>query len=261
MFKGGVIMDVMSVEQAKIAEETGACAVMTLDMIPSEIRKHNDVCRMTDLNLVRKIKEAVSIPVMAKCGIGHFVEAEILEELGADFIDESEVLTRADPYNYIDKTKFKVPFVCGARNLEEALCRVNEGASMIRSKDESGTGDVCQAVKYVRTINNDIKNIGINIAELAERYRVPEELLQKSKDAGRLPIVNFASCRVATPADVALLMKLGCDGVFIGSCIFGSSDPMQMGKSITSAVTYYKDPLRLYDICLDSVQNKSGINI
>lgn len=259
MFKGGVIMDVMSVKQAIIAEEAGACAVMALDMIPSEIRKHNGVCRMADLDLVRKVKEAVSIPVMAKCRIGHFAEAEILEESGADFIDESEVLTMADPYYHIDKTKFKVPFVCGARDLGEALRRINEGASMIRTKGEAGTGDVCQAVKHMRTITNDINNIGINVTELSKEYRVPEELIYKTKELNRLSVVNFAAGGVATPADAALLMKLGCDGVFVGSGIFGSSDPLKMGNSIVNAVTYYNEPKKLYDICLNSVQAMKGI--
>lgn len=261
MFKGGVIMDVMSVEQANLAEEAGACAVMALDMIPSEIRKHNGVCRMADLDLVRKVKEAVSIPVMAKCRIGHFAEAEILEESGADFIDESEVLTMADPYNHIDKTKFKVPFVCGARDLGEALRRINEGASMIRTKGEAGTGDVCQAVKHMRTITNDINKIGSNVTELAKEYRVPEELIYKTKELNRLSVVNFAAGGVATPADAALLMKLGCDGVFVGSGIFGSSDPLKMGNSVVNAVTYYQEPKKLYDICLNSVQAMNGICI
>lgn len=259
MFKGGVIMDVMSVEQANLAEEAGACAVMALDMIPSEIRKHNGVCRMANLDLVRKVKESVSIPVMAKCRIGHFAEAEILEESGADFIDESEVLTMADPFNHIDKTNFKVPFVCGARDLGEALRRINEGASMIRTKGEAGTGDVCQAVKHMRTINNDIYNIGTNVSTLATEYRVPEELIYKTKELNRLSVVNFAAGGVATPADAALLMKLGCDGVFVGSGIFGSSDPLKMGNSIVNAVTYYQDPKKLYNICLNSVKAMNGI--
>ena len=260
MFKGGVIMDVMSVEQAITAEKAGACAVMALDMIPSEIRKHNGVCRMANLDLIRKVKEAVSIPVMAKCRIGHFAEAEILEESGVDFIDESEVLTMADPYNHINKKDFKVPFVCGARNLGEALRRINEGASMIRTKGEAGTGDVSQAVKHMRTINNDIKNIGNNFSDLSKEYRVPEELLHKTKEANRLPIVNFAAGGVATPADAALLMKLGCDGVFVGSGIFTTSDPLKMGKSIVNAVTYYQEPKKLYEICLDSVAGMPGID-
>ena len=259
MFKGGVIMDVMSVEQANLAEEAGACAVMALDMIPSEIRKHNGVCRMANLDLVRKVKESVSIPVMAKCRIGHFAEAEILEESGADFIDESEVLTMADPFNHIDKTNFKVPFVCGARDLGEALRRINEGASLIRTKGEAGTGDVCQAVKHMRTINNDIYNIGTNVSTLATKYRVPEELIYKTKELNRLSVVNFAAGGVATPADAALLMKLGCDGVFVGSGIFGSSDPLKMGNSIVNAVTYYQDPKKLYNICLNSVKPMNGI--
>jgi len=261
MFKGGVIMDVMSVEQANIAEKAGACAVMALDMIPSEIRKHNGVCRMADLDLVRKVKEAVSIPVMAKCRIGHFAEAEILEESGADFIDESEVLTMADPFNHIDKTKFKVPFVCGARDLGEALRRINEGASMIRTKGEAGTGDVCQAVKHMRTITDNINNIGnsSHVTELAKEYRVPDELIYRTKELNRLSVVNFAAGGVATPADAALLMKLGCDGVFVGSGIFGSSNPLKMGNSIVNAVTYYEEPKKSYDICLNSVKAMKGI--
>lgn len=262
MFKGGVIMDVMSAEQATVAEEAGACAVMALDMIPSEIRKQNGVCRMADLDLVRKVKEAVTIPVMAKCRIGHFAEAEILEEAGVDFIDESEVLTIADPYYHIDKTKFSVPFVCGARNLGEALRRVEEGASMIRTKGEAGTGDVCQAVKHVRTIDQDIKMLGATPHPhlIAKEYRVSQELVERTQKANRVPIVNFAAGGVATPADAALMMKLGCDGVFVGSGIFNSEDPLKMGSSIVNAVTYYSDKQQLYDVCSNSCRGMVGIN-
>jgi pyridoxal 5'-phosphate synthase pdxS subunit len=262
MFKGGVIMDVMSVEQANIAEEAGACAVMALDLIPSEIRKQNGVCRMADLNLVRKVKEAVSIPVMAKCRIGHFAEAEILEESGVDFIDESEVLTMADPFNHIDKTKFKVPFVCGARNLGEALRRINEGASMIRTKGEAGTGDISQAIKHVRTINSEIKLLDSNLFEkLSIEYRVPINLLETTMNQGRVPVVNFAAGGVATPADAALMMKIGCDGVFVGSGIFTSENPLNMGNSIVNAVTYFDDNKKLYDICLNTCKGMTGINV
>jgi len=261
MFKGGVIMDVMSVEQAQIAEEAGACAVMALDLIPSEIRKQNGVCRMANLDLVRRVKEAVSIPVMAKCRIGHFAEAEVLEESGVDFIDESEVLTMADPYRHIDKTKFKVPFVCGARNLGEALRRINEGASMIRTKGEAGTGDISQAVKHMRTIQSNINDINYDILDnLASEYKVPTDLLSSTKNLNRLPIVNFAAGGIATPADAALMMKLGCDGVFVGSGIFGSSDPLNMGQSIVQAVTYYNDSKKMYQICLNACQGMHGIN-
>jgi len=261
MFKGGVIMDVMSVEQAIIAEKCGACAVMALDMIPSEIRKYNGVCRMVNLDLVRKVKEAVSIPVMAKCRIGHFAEAEILEESGADFIDESEVLTTADPYNHIDKKTFKVPFVCGARNLGEALRRINEGASMIRTKGEAGTGDVSQAVKHTRNINNEINLLNISIVDnLSNEYRVPRDLIVNTMENKRLSVVNFAAGGIATPADSALMMKLGCDGVFVGSGIFASENPELMGNSIVNSVTYYNDKKKLYDICLNSSKGMFGIN-
>lgn len=260
MFKGGVIMDVMSVEQAKTAEDAGATAVMALDMIPSEIRKQNGVCRMANLDLIRKIKESVSIPVMAKCRIGHFVEAQILEEVGVDFIDESEVLTIADQYNHINKADFKTPFVCGARNLGEALRRIEEGASMIRTKGEAGTGDICQAVKHIRTINEEILSINLNnIDEICKEYKVGKEIIYKTKEMNRIPIVCFAAGGVATPADAALLMNLGCDGVFVGSGIFSSDNPFKMGKSMVNAVTYYNCPKKLYDVCLNSCNPMKGI--
>ena len=245
MLKGGVIMDVTTPEQAKIAEEAGAVAVMALERVPADIRAEGGVARMSDPEIIIRIMEAVTIPVMAKVRIGHFVEAQILEALGVDFIDESEVLTPADDRYHIDKTKFKVPFVCGARNLGEALRRINEGAAMIRTKGEAGTGDIVEAVKHVRTVAEEIEALK-NASEeelkrLALEMRVPVELVIETKNLGRLPVVNFAAGGVATPADAALMMQLGCDGVFVGSGIFKSENPAARAKAIVEAATHYRD--------------------
>src|SRR5690554_1045712 len=229
MLKGGVIMDVTTPEQAKIAEEAGAVAVMALERVPADIRAEGGVARMSDPEIILRIVEAVSIPVMAKVRIGHFVEAQILEALGIDFIDESEVLTPADDRYHIDKTKFKTPFVCGARNLGEALRRINEGAAMIRTKGEAGTGDIVEAVKHIRTVNEDIAALQqaaeADLPKLAEEMRVPVALVSETRKLGRLPVVNFAAGGVAIPADAALMMQLGCDGVFVGSGIFKAENP------------------------------------
>ncbi|NLM37539.1 MAG: pyridoxal 5'-phosphate synthase lyase subunit PdxS [Firmicutes bacterium] len=246
MLKGGVIMDVTTPEQAKIAEEAGAVAVMALERVPADIRAEGGVARMSDPEIIIRIMEAVTIPVMAKVRIGHFVEAQILEALGVDFIDESEVLTPADDRYHIDKTKFKVPFVCGARNLGEALRRINEGAAMIRTKGEAGTGDIVEAVKHVRTVAEEIEALK-NASEeelkrLALEMRVPVELVIETKNLGRLPVVNFAAGGVATPADAALMMQLGCDGVFVGSGIFKSENPAARAKAIVDATAGFNDP-------------------
>lgn len=246
MLVGGVIMDVVNAEQAKIAEEAGACAVMALERVPADIRKEGGVARMSDPRLIKEIMKAVSIPVMAKCRIGHFVEAQILESLEVDFIDESEVLTPADEEHHIDKTKFSVPFVCGCRNLGEALRRINEGAAMIRTKGEAGTGNVVEAVRHIRAVNNEIRTLltthDKRLTRVAHGYRVPLALVKLTKKLGRLPVVNFAAGGVATPADAALMMQLGCDGVFVGSGIFKSSDPKKYAKAIVEAVTHYDKP-------------------
>lgn len=246
MLKGGVIMDVINAEQAKIAEDAGACAVMALERVPADIRVAGGVARMSDPEMIQKIMKAVSIPVMAKARIGHFVEAQILESLGIDYIDESEVLTPADEENHIDKHPFKVPFVCGCRNLGEALRRINEGAAMIRTKGEAGTGDVVEAVRHQRTVTREIaelKNMSERqLEKKAEEMRVPLELVKKVKELGRLPVVNFAAGGIATPADAALMMQLGVDGVFVGSGIFKSSDPAKRAKAIVQATTHYNNP-------------------
>lgn len=246
MLKGGVIMDVTTPEQAKIAEEAGAVAVMALERVPADIRAEGGVARMSDPEIIIRIMEAVTIPVMAKVRIGHFVEAQILEALGVDFIDESEVLTPADDRYHIDKSKFKVPFVCGARNLGEALRRINEGAAMIRTKGEAGTGDIVEAVKHVRTVNAEIAALKSaseeEIQKLAAEMRVPVELVLETKNLGRLPVVNFAAGGVATPADAALMMQLGCDGVFVGSGIFKSENPAARAKAIVDATAGFNDP-------------------
>jgi len=253
MLKGGIIMDVVNAEQAKIAEKAGACAVMALERVPADIRKEGGVARMTDPKLIKEIMQAVSIPVMAKVRIGHFGEAQILQHLGIDFIDESEVLTPADHQFHIDKHNFKVPFVCGARNLGEALRRIQEGAAMIRTKGEAGTGDVSQAVQHQREISAEIKSLqellgGIDdpnhkvVKEHAAKFRVSPELLLKTIKLGRLPVVTFAAGGLATPADVALLMQLGSDGVFVGSGIFKSGNPEKRAKSMVIATTHFNDP-------------------
>ena len=258
MLKGGVIMDVTTPEQAKIAEEAGACAVMALERIPADIRAAGGVSRMSDPKMIRGIQEAVSIPVMAKCRIGHFAEAQILEAIEIDYIDESEVLSPADDVYHIDKKQFKVPFVCGAKDLGEALRRINEGASMIRTKGEPGTGDVVQAVRHMRMMNREIARITSmrqdELFEVAKELRVPYELVLKVHDTGRLPVVNFAAGGVATPADAALMMQLGAEGVFVGSGIFKSGNPKKR------AVTNYKDAKMLAELSSDLGEAMVGIN-
>src|SRR5438034_459340 len=246
MLKGGVIMDVVTAEHARIAQEAGACAVMALERVPADIRKEGGVARMYDPELIRSIMAAVTIPVMAKCRIGHFVEAQILEALGVDYIDESEVLTPADEENHIDKHPFKVPFVCGCRDLGEATRRIAEGAAMIRTKGEAGTGNVVEAVRHARAVNAGIRKLqGMNHAELvheAKQIGAPVEVLVECQKLGRLPVVNFAAGGIATPADAALMMQLGVDGVFVGSGIFKSEDPLKRAKAIVAATTYFEKP-------------------
>lgn len=264
MLKGGVIMDVTTPEQAKIAEEAGACAVMALERIPADIRAAGGVSRMSDPKMIRGIQEAVSIPVMAKCRIGHFAEAQILEAIEIDYIDESEVLSPADDVYHIDKKPFKVPFVCGAKDLGEALRRINEGASMIRTKGEPGTGDVVQAVRHMRMMNREIARITSmrqdELFEVAKELRVPYELVLKVHDTGRLPVVNFAAGGVATPADAALMMQLGAEGVFVGSGIFKSGNPKKRADAIVKAVTNYKDAKMLAELSADLGEAMVGIN-
>ena len=264
MLKGGVIMDVTTPEQAKIAEEAGACAVMALERIPADIRAAGGVSRMSDPKMIKGIQEAVSIPVMAKCRIGHFVEAQILEAIEIDYIDESEVLSPADDVFHIDKRKFKVPFVCGAKDLGEALRRINEGASMIRTKGEPGTGDVVQAVRQMRMMNQEIaKIVSMREDELFEEakvLRVPYDLVEYVHKNGRLPVVNFAAGGVATPADAALMMQLGAEGVFVGSGIFKSGDPKKRAAAIVKAVTNYTDQKMLAELSEDLGEAMVGIN-
>lgn len=264
MLKGGVIMDVTTPEQAKIAEAAGACAVMALERIPADIRAAGGVSRMSDPKMIRGIQEAVSIPVMAKCRIGHFVEAQILEAIEIDYIDESEVLSPADDVYHIDKTQFKVPFVCGARDLGEALRRIEEGASMIRTKGEPGTGDVVQAVRHMRAMNSEIRRVQNlredELYEAAKQLKVPVHLLRYVHDNGRLPVVNFAAGGVATPADAALMMQLGAEGVFVGSGIFKSGNPEKRASAIVQAVTNYKDAKLLSAISEDLGEAMVGIN-
>ena len=264
MLKGGVIMDVTTPEQAKIAEEAGACAVMALERILADIRAAGGVSRMSDPKMIRGIQEAVSIPVMAKCRIGHFAEAQILEAIEIDYIDESEVLSPADDVYHIDKKQFKVPFVCGAKDLGEALRRINEGASMIRTKGEPGTGDVVQAVRHMRMMNREIARITSmrqdELFEVAKELRVPYELVLKVHDTGRLPVVNFAAGGVATPADAALMMQLGAEGVFVGSGIFKSGNPKKRADAIVKAVTNYKDAKMLAELSADLGEAMVGIN-
>ena len=264
MLKGGVIMDVTTPEQAKIAEEAGACAVMALERIPADIRAAGGVSRMSDPKMIRGIQEAVSIPVMAKCRIGHFAEAQILEAIEIDYIDESEVLSPADDVYHIDKKQFKVPFVCGAKDLGEALRRINEGASMIRTKGEPGTGDVVQAVRHMRMMNREIARITSmrqdELFEVAKELRVPYELVLKVHDTGRLPVVNFAAGGVATPADAALMTQLGAEGVFVGSGIFKSGNPKKRADAIVKAVTNYKDAKMLAELSSDLGEAMVGIN-
>lgn len=264
MLKGGVIMDVTTPEQAKIAEEAGACAVMALERIPADIRAAGGVSRMSDPGMTRGIQEAVSIPVMAKCRIGHFVEAQILEAIEIDYIDESEVLSPADDVYHIDKTRFNVPFVCGARDLGEALRRIAEGASMIRTKGEPGTGDVVQAVTHMRAMNAEIRRVQNlredELYEAAKQLAVPVELVQYVHENGRLPVVNFAAGGVATPADAALMMQLGAEGVFVGSGIFKSGDPAKRAAAIVKAVTNYTDAKLIAELSTNLGEAMVGIN-
>ncbi len=264
MLKGGVIMDVTSPEQAKIAEDAGACAVMALERIPADIRAAGGVSRMSDPKMIKGIQKAVSIPVMAKVRIGHFVEAQILEAIEIDYIDESEVLSPADDLNHIDKTQFNVPFVCGARDLGEALRRVAEGATMIRTKGESGTGDIVQAVHHMRTMNGEIRRVvSLRQDELyvaAKDMQVPISLLQFVHDNGKLPVVNFAAGGVATPADAALMMQLGAEGVFVGSGIFKSGNPTKRAAAVVKAVTNYNNPSILAELSEDLGEAMVGIN-
>ncbi len=251
MLKGGVIMDVTNVEQAKIAEDAGAVSVMALERVPADIRKQGGVARMSDPDMIAEIKQAVSIPVMAKARIGHFVEAQLIEALGIDYIDESEVLTPADEECHIDKRKFSIPFVCGARNLGEALRRIAEGAAMIRTKGEAGTGNVVEAVRHMRTMNREIRQLEHlpfeEIIPFAKVNGLPAELAVKVRELGRLPVVNFAAGGIATPADAALMMQLGCDGVFVGSGIFKSQNPAERARAIVEAVAYYDDPAKVLE--------------
>ena len=264
MLKGGVIMDVTTPEQAKIAEAAGACAVMALERIPADIRAAGGVSRMSDPKMIKGIQEAVSIPVMAKCRIGHFVEAQILEAIEIDYIDESEVLSPADDVYHIDKTQFKVPFVCGARDLGEALRRIAEGASMIRTKGEPGTGDVVQAVRHMRAMNAEIRRVQNlredELFEAAKQLQVPLDLLRYVHENGKLPVVNFAAGGVATPADAALMMQLGAEGVFVGSGIFKSGDPAKRAAAIVQAVTNYTDAKRIAELSTDLGEAMVGIN-
>ena len=264
MLKGGVIMDVTTPEQAKIAEEAGACAVMALERIPADIRAAGGVSRMSDPKMIKGIQEAVSIPVMAKCRIGHFVEAQILEAIEIDYIDESEVLSPADDIYHINKKEFKVPFVCGARDLGEALRRIAEGASMIRTKGEPGTGDVVQAVRHMRAMNAEIRRIqnlrADELFEAAKQLQVPVDLVEYVHENGKLPVVNFAAGGVATPADAALMMQLGAEGVFVGSGIFKSGNPAKRAASIVKAVTNYTDAKLIAELSTDLGEAMVGIN-
>jgi pyridoxal 5'-phosphate synthase pdxS subunit len=264
MLKGGVIMDVTNKEEAIIAEKAGACAVMALERVPSDIRKEGGVARMSDPKMIKEIQEAVSIPVMAKVRIGHFVEAQILEALNIDFIDESEVLTPADDRYHINKEDFKIPFVCGATNIGEALRRIGEGASMIRTKGEAGTGDVVQAVKHMRTMTDEIKKIQSASKEelmtLAKDFNAPYDLVKYVWENGKLPVVNFAAGGIATPADAALMMQLGSEGVFVGSGIFKSDDPAKRARAIVLATTYYNDPEKLAEVSTDLGRAMSGVS-
>lgn len=265
MLKGGVIMDVTNVEQAKIAQEAGAAAVMALERVPADIRREGGVARMSDPKMIREIKEAVSIPVMAKARIGHFVEAQILQAIGIDYIDESEVLTPADDENHIYKQDFDIPFVCGARNLGEALRRIGEGASMIRTKGEAGTGNVIEAVRHFRTMQKDINRVksatSSELMHITKEIGAPFDLVCYVHEYGKLPVVNFAAGGIATPADAALMMQLGVDGVFVGSGIFKSGDPQKRAKAIVEATTFYNDPEKLAKISENLGEAMVGIEI
>ncbi len=265
MLKGGVIMDVTTPEQAKIAEEAGACAVMALERVPADIRAAGGVARMADPTIVKRIMEAVTIPVMAKSRIGHFVEAQILESLGVDYIDESEVLTPADDKYHINKHQFKIPFVCGARNLGEALRRIAEGAAMIRTKGEPGTGNVVEAVRHIRMVNAEIRQLtnlpDDEVPNFAKEIGASLEIVWEVKKLGKLPVVNFAAGGIATPADAALMMQLGCDGIFVGSGVFKSTDPAKRARAIVDATTYFKDAQKLAEVSENLGEAMSGIEI
>ncbi len=265
MLKGGVIMDVVNAKQAKIAEKAGACAVMALERVPADIRADGGVARMSNPSMITEIIKTVSIPVMAKVRIGHFAEAQIIQELGVDFIDESEVLTPADEKFHIDKKKFDIPFVCGARNLGEALRRINEGAAMIRTKGEAGTGNIVEAVRHARTISEQIEESKYlpdeKIEAKASEYRVPVSLLKQTAKLGRLPVVNFAAGGIATPADASLMMQLGVDGVFVGSGIFKSSTPSKVAKAIVQATTHFKDAKLLAKVSANLGEPMKGLEI
>ncbi|KAM1115330.1 hypothetical protein TB2_038412 [Malus domestica] len=265
MLRGGVIMDVVNPAQARIAEEAGACAVMALERVPSDIRSQGGVARMSDPQLIKEIKRSVTIPVMAKARIGHFVEAQILEAIGVDYVDESEVLTIADEEHHINKHNFRVPFVCGCRDLGEALRRIREGAAMIRTKGEAGTGNIVEAVRHVRHVMGDIRVLrnmdDDEVFAYAKRISAPYDLMMQTKQVGRLPVVHFAAGGVATPADAALMMQLGCDGVFVGSGVFKSSDPARRARAIVQASTHYSDPDVLADISCGLGEAMAGINL
>ena len=265
MLKGGVIMDVVNADEAKIAEEAGACAVMALERVPADIRADGGVARMSDPAMIEKIMETVSIPVMAKCRIGHFVEAQVLESLGVDYIDESEVLTPADEEHHVNKHDFKVPFVCGCRNLGEALRHIGEGAAMMRTKGEAGTGDVVEAVRHARSVLGSIRRLqSLQEEELmafAKEIGAPYELVKETRERGRLPVVNFAAGGIATPADAALMMQLGVDGVFVGSGIFKSGDPLKRAKAIVMATTHYQDAAIIADVSKNIGVAMVGIHV
>lgn len=265
MLKGGVIMDVVTPEHAKIAEDAGACAVMALERVPADIRAQGGVARMSDPDLIEKIMTTVTIPVMAKCRIGHFVEAQILESIGVDYIDESEVLTPADEAHHINKHLFKIPFVCGCRNLGEALRRIGEGAAMIRTKGEAGTGDVVEAVRHARTVLGEIRRLTTMADEemmaFAKEIGAPYELIKETKELGRMPVVNFAAGGIATPADAALMMQLGVDGVFVGSGIFKSGDPAKRAAAIVKAVTHFQDAAILAEVSRNLGEPMVGRNV
>ncbi len=265
MLKGGVIMDVTNAEQAKIAENAGACAVMALIRVPSDIRKEGGVARMSPISTIREIMRTVSIPVMAKCRIGHFMEARVLEALGVDYIDESEVLTPADEENHVDKRGFKVPFVCGARNLGEALRRIGEGAAMIRTKGEAGSGNIVEAVRHMRTIQKEMKQLTVlhsdELMAEAKRHQAPFELIEYVAQNGKLPVPNFSAGGVATAADAALVMALGAETVFVGSGIFKSSDPERFAKAVVKAATYWKDPMKVLEASEELPDGMVGLDI
>jgi len=265
MLKGGVIMDVTTAEQAQIAEEAGAVAVMALERVPADIRAHGGVARMADPGIVEAIMESVTVPVMAKCRIGHFTEAQVLQSLGVDYVDESEVLTPADEAHHVDKWAFTVPFVCGARNLGEALRRVGEGAAMIRTKGEPGTGDVVEAVRHMRKMTSQIRRLGTlggdELMAAAKELEAPYELVREVGETGQLPVVNFAAGGIATPADAALMMQLGCDGIFVGSGIFKSGDPAQRARAIVEATTYYQDAAIVAKVSRSLGEPMVGINM